>query len=285
MLWSELFPDEFRQRLEECPLVYLPLGICEPHGQISAYGLDTIKAEYLCAQAARRGGGIVAPSLGYHIHEAGYHAPWLRDEVGEINPHMTAMPPHVMLYFFLYQLRAFVNAGFKGIIVVSGHSGGNQEDLRRAAELFQSRIPVAMWVGSDPELVRGLHDGDHAGKYEISQLMYLRPDLIDESRRELESLPGSGGRLALGADAGEASSQLGERIMEDSLLQLGEITGRLLAEIREQPEVSAVIDYAAIESIYAELLTSKSQWRTASPYPAQEPVPEDSRWKPYEFIR
>ncbi|MBW7460524.1 hypothetical protein K0U00_41320, partial [Paenibacillus sepulcri] len=83
----------------------------------------------------------------------------------------------------------------------------------------------------------------------------------------------------------EASSQLGERIMEDSLLQLGEITGRLLAEIREQPEVSAVIDYAAIESIYAELLTSKSQWRTASPYPAQEPVPEDSRWKPYEFIR
>jgi creatinine amidohydrolase len=66
-LWSELLPYEFKQRLAECPVVYLPLGLCEPHGQVSAFGLDTIKAEWLCQQAAGQVGGIVAPSMGYPI--------------------------------------------------------------------------------------------------------------------------------------------------------------------------------------------------------------------------
>ncbi|MDG0791825.1 creatininase family protein [Cohnella ginsengisoli] len=163
VLWAELLPHEFKQRQEACPVVYLPLGLCEPHGQVSAFGLDTIKAEWLCEEAARREGGIVAPSMGYHIHEAGYHARWLEEEVGEENPHMTGIPPAVMLHLFLYQLRAFANAGFSTIVVVSGHSGGNQLDLRLAAEQFMKRVPVQVWVRSDPELVEGLYEGDHAG--------------------------------------------------------------------------------------------------------------------------
>ncbi|MGC1239932.1 MAG: creatininase family protein, partial [Chryseosolibacter sp.] len=78
-LWAELLPYEFKKRLAECPIVYLPLGLCEPHGQVSAFGLDTIKAEWLCQEAARQVGGIVAPSMGYHIHETGYHARWLEE--------------------------------------------------------------------------------------------------------------------------------------------------------------------------------------------------------------
>jgi creatinine amidohydrolase len=111
--WSELYPHEFKTRLADCPVVYLPLGLCEPHGQVSAFGLDTIKAEWLCEQAAIQAGGIVAPSMGYHIYETGYHARWLEDTVGEENPHMSSIPPGIYLSLFLYQLRAFVNAGFK----------------------------------------------------------------------------------------------------------------------------------------------------------------------------
>jgi hypothetical protein len=32
VLWSELFPYEFKMRLSSMPVAYLPLGICEPHG-------------------------------------------------------------------------------------------------------------------------------------------------------------------------------------------------------------------------------------------------------------
>lgn len=283
VLWSELLPFEFKQRMADCPIVYLPLGICEPHGQISAMGLDTIKAEYLCEEAARRYGGIVAPSLGYQIHEAGYHASWLEAEVGEVNPQMTGMPPFVLLYFYLYQLRAFVNAGFKAIVVISGHSGGNQEDLRSVTATFNKYVPIHSWVGSDPELVNGLFEGDHAGKYEISQLMYLRPDLIDMSRRVLESAPNSGGRLALGQDAEEASEALGKEIIEASLHTLASILTELIAKCKTSKEAEP-IDYTLTELIWKKARKKQAKWKTASPFPNQTPVTKHSRWKSYEYL-
>jgi creatinine amidohydrolase len=283
VLWSELLPFEFKQRIAECPVVYLALGLCEPHGQISAMGLDTIKAEYLCEEAARRYGGIVAPSLGYQMHETGYHASWLEVEVGETNPQMTAMPPFVLLYFYLYQLRAFVNAGFKSIVVITGHSGGNQEDLRLLTAIFSKHIPIHYWVGSDPELVTGLFTGDHAGKYEISQLMYLRPDLIDTTLRSLESNPNSGGRLALGADWDQASAELGREIIELSLANLQPVVEKLksagLAQTSPEP-----IAYAATELIWQEMQNKKAEWKTAVPFPNQAPVTNGSRWKSYEYL-
>ncbi|MCU0403678.1 MAG: creatininase family protein, partial [Chitinophagaceae bacterium] len=180
------------------PLVYLPLGICEPHGRIAVLGLDLIKAEWLCEEAAQRYGGIVAPALGYQIHESGYHAPWLADVVGNVNAMMTSMPPHVMLHFFLYQLRAFNNAGFKAAIVLSGHAGGNELDFRMAASCFMQYSTMKVKVFADPELVQGKFTGDHAGQYEISQLLYLQEEAVktkeDDDKNRL-------GRFALGSDA------------------------------------------------------------------------------------
>src|SRR5271156_2906182 len=144
--WAELRPDPFRERLAACPIVYLPIGLCEPHGHVAALGLDLLKAEYYCEEAARRHGGIVAPAQGYHIHECGFHAPWLEEVVGEENPFLAGLPPYVMTYLFLYQLRAFANTGFKAIVAISGHGGGSQKDLRRVASAFTSKtgIPVVV---------------------------------------------------------------------------------------------------------------------------------------------
>ena len=76
--WEDLLPARVRERLAQLPLVYLPMGLCEPHGHVAAFGLDTHKAVYLCDEAARRFGGIVAPTQTYQIHETGYHRPWLK---------------------------------------------------------------------------------------------------------------------------------------------------------------------------------------------------------------
>jgi creatinine amidohydrolase len=282
-LWSELLPHEFKRRLAECPTVYLPLGLCEPHGQISAFGLDTIKAEWLCREAAEKAGGIVAPSLGYHIHETGIHSRWLEEEVGEENPLMTAMPPTILLSFFLYQLRAFVNAGFQTIVVITGHSGGNQQDLRLAAEAFMRHIPVKVWVRSDPELVEGLYEGDHAGKYEISQLMYIRPDLIDMEALEFEEKQGSGGRLALGSNAREASPELGKEIMEACLKRICSEVHLLVheGELIHIPKIT----HTVMEAIWQEVMKTASEWKTAQPWTWQTAVSPSSQWKPYEYYR
>jgi creatinine amidohydrolase len=281
--WSELLPNEFKTRLADCPVVYLPLGLCEPHGQVSAFGLDLIKAEWLCEQAAIKAGGIVAPSMGYHIHETGYHARWLEDTVGEENPHMTSVPPGIFLPLFLYQLRAFVNAGFKAVVVLSGHSGGNQEDLRLAARIFMEHVPIKVWVRSDPELVEGIYTGDHAGKYEISQLMYIRPDLVNLELAQLEEQHGSGGRLALGDDAKESSAALGVRIMNACLTTIC----KEVAEIKQEfvSEVFEKVSYKTVENIWSKVLKHSSEWTTANPWEGQAEVSPDSQWNGYMNYR
>jgi len=280
--WAELLPDDFKSRIAACPVVYLPMGLCEPHGHIAAFGLDTIKADYLCDEGARRFGGIVAPTQGYHIHESGYHARWLEDVVGEENPLMTGLPPHVVLHQFLYQLRSFANAGFQGALVLSGHSGGNQNDLRQAASAFTNSFGMAVVVHSDPELVEGRHPGDHAGKYEISQLLYLRPDLVDMKLINRRYEKNSGGQLALGDDASDATTAYGEQVMEDSLARIGEI----VAELKQIPFANRPrIDFASVEAVWREFLKDAPHWKTAQKWPAQTEVSDSSQWKPYEAFR
>jgi len=273
--WAELRPDDFRERLEACPVVYLPLGLCEPHGHVAALGLDLIKADYYCDEAARRFGGIVAPSQGYHIHECGFHAPWLEEVVGEENPLMAALPPQVMAKLFLYQLRAFANTGFRAIVAISGHSGGSQEDLRRVAAAFTARTGIPVLMKTDPEFVTGQFTGDHAGRYEISQLLDIRPDLVDLSLLHRRDEPGSGGQLALGDDAAEATPEEGRTINEAILTAVGEEVAELL---RVGTPPARLLNHPDTESIWTSIGGDDGPWISNSLKPGQIPVSTASRW-------
>src|SRR3954471_10976025 len=62
--WERMLPAEFRAAIEACPVVFLPLGTVEWHGEHNALGLDSLKAHALCIRAARAaGGGVVHPPL------------------------------------------------------------------------------------------------------------------------------------------------------------------------------------------------------------------------------
>lgn len=213
--WEDLLPAEFEERLARYPVCYMPMGLCEPHGHIAPFGLDTHKAVYLCEEAARRFGGIVAPTMAYHVHETGFHAPWLTEVMGSINPRLAALPPLLVYETLLYQLRAFRNAGFRGVAVISGHNG-TQDDLRNVGRAFAETFPIDLFICSDPELVTGQFIGDHAGSYEVSQLLAIRPDLIDLSRAARVASDPLGG-FAQNPDAVEASVEQGEAILEASL--------------------------------------------------------------------
>ena len=275
--WAELFPSEFLKRREIKPVVYLPLGLCEPHGHVAVLGLDLLKAEYICERSAELYGGIVAPSTGYQIHESGFHAPWLEEVVGNQWPFMTSMPPHIMLYFFLYQLRSFHNSGFKLAFVVSGHSGGNQDDFRKAAELFTQHSPMQVLVFADNELVKGEHPGDHAGKYEISQLLFINDQMIrmnDLGKTGTSSL----GRFAQGPDAAEASIEFGEKIMNLIIENIGEY----VSKVEGIPMNNEIMNYATVENIWKELLSKKDEWQSLKLRAGQAACSPTSVWKQFE---
>lgn len=279
--WAELLPDEFLERQEQCPIVYLPVGLVEPHGHIAAFGLDTFKADFICEAAARKVGGIVAPTQGYHIHETGYHAPWLEEVLGDNNPYMASLPPEILLHLFLYQLRAFYNAGFKAAVIISGHAGGNQKDLRLVAKAFMEKYPMKVEVRADPELVEGLFIGDHAGKYEISQLLYIRPDLVDMSKISRQDEKDSLGRFAQGEDAAEASAELGKAIMDNCVDTTCEITTRLSKDL-DHNVVKKPIPFEEMEELWQGILAGRKEWTTWNLQEGQKSAGENSRWKWHE---
>lgn len=259
VLWEELLPREFHERLAEEPTAYLPMGLCEPHGHAAAFGLDTIKAEWLCKESARRHGGIVAPTQTWQIHETGYHRPWLAEVIDEgVNPRLGSVPPDVLLRMLLFQLRALVNAGFRRVLVVTGHNA-NQHDLRLVAEELRRDRPVQLIVVSDPELATPRFPGDHAGRYELSQLMHIRPDLVDLGRVD-ERVTSPLGRFAQGEDAARASAEYGRDILEASLLELA-----LRAEALG-PHVDEItpLTLEETEVIWARVVARTDEWCTLS---------------------
>lgn len=254
--WAELKPEEFLARREARPVVYLPMGLCEPHGHVAPFGLDTIKAEYLATESARRFGGIVAPSMAWHVHEAGYHAPWLRAVLGTVNPLLAALPPHLVLETLLYQFRAFANAGFRGVVVISGHNG-SQQDLRMVADAFAHTYPIAHFVRSDPELVRGQFHGDHAGRYELSQLLAIRPDLVAMERAPRVATDPLG-RFAQNPDVAEATAEEGRAILDAALAAIGAAVQALRYDLPPLP----FIPMKDMEPLWQHILSQRAAWAT-----------------------
>ena len=252
--WAELKPEEFDRRLAERPLVYLPMGMVEPHGHAAAFGLDQIKAEYLCDEAAVRFGGIVAPPQTYHIHETGFHGTWLDEVVGDVNPRLGGFPPDVVMRSLLFQLRVFVNAGFRAVVVVSGQNGA-QGDLRLVAEEFMKRVGVPVVVRSDPELVRDTFPGDHAGRYEISQLLYIRPDLVDLTRLDRVATDPLG-RFAQNPDADEATAAYGEQIIETQIERIGQLADEAGLGAADLP----FLTFDDVEPVWAAVERQRPTW-------------------------
>lgn len=274
--WEEMFPEELQAALAETPLVYMPYGLCEPHGPHNAIGLDAIKAHELCLRAARVHGGIVAPPFYWHIHETGYHAPWGEESIGSDNPFMTSLPPWVMLKLFLYQLRAVAARGFHAAIVVTGHYGGNENDLRLAVELFSQHAAMRAAAYSDGELIdyRDYH-GDHAGIIETSQLMALRPDLVEMERLTRERVDNH--YYAAGRTAPESTAELGEAIVQSQIRRLGEVGKALLASY-DGPQNPASLSFDETERIWEALEARREEWVTLKLWGSQQPVGPASSW-------
>lgn len=253
--WDRLKPAEFLQRQAECPVGWLPMGLCEPHGHVAPFGLDTIKAEWLCREGASRFGGIVAPTVSWHIHETGYHAPWLAEVMRGVNPRLGALPPHLVLETLFYQLRALRNAGFGAAIVISGHHGA-QEDLRMVGDVFSEAFDFPTCIRTDPELVAGRFTGDHAGRYELSQLLAIRPDLVAMERADRAGSDPLG-RFAQNPDVFEASAEEGREILELSLETLGTVVSELV------PKVStALLSLTETAFAWSTVTASTAQWAT-----------------------
>jgi len=196
-----MFPREFRQAMERLPVVYMPLGTVEWHGEHDALGLDSLKAHELCVQAAKKGGGIVHPPL--YGGMGGLNKPATVVMEGELS-----WENHLLRPWLEKLCSEFHRQGFKAIVMITGHYGHNQQIVvREVAARMTERLQIPVFGSPEYWLA---HDagyyGDHAGIGETSLLWHLHPELVDIERIREDPDYGANDRIEKGS-----SPELGKK--------------------------------------------------------------------------
>lgn len=280
--WERMFPDELEQAFAECPLVYFPYGLCEPHGPHCALGLDGLKAHAVARLAAREGGGIVAPPDYWHIHEIGGYGAWAARNIGEVERSwLTALPPWQHFKNVCYHVRAADALGFQAAIFLTGHYGPNWRDLKTLLGLLQPHVGAQLYGLPDFEANAPGFDGstgDHAGKVETSLLWALEPENVDVSRLPDRSEPGR--HFAMGPSAFDSDRRVGERMVADEVRWLGEKGRELLAAYALEKPSQRLKTFAQVEALWADVVAPRlMQFETMQIWEGDEPPAADSVWQ------
>jgi creatinine amidohydrolase len=190
ILFDELTRDDLRA-LAPDTVVLLPVGATEQHGPHLPVGTDRFAVEHIAREAARgiadRLPIVVAPTLPFgssHHHLAFGGTLSLGTET---------------YYRVISDLvDSLLTDGFRRVFVLNGH-GGNHEliqlavrdlALARAADL----AAASYWTVAWDDLVRlethryGRFPG-HAGTFETSLVLALRPELVREPRPHRDDVP------------------------------------------------------------------------------------------------
>jgi creatinine amidohydrolase len=227
---EELDPAGIEARLAEKPALVFALGTIEWHSHHLPLGLDLLKAQAIAERTADRADAVLAPPAWWAA--GGVPHPYtLRLRAAVTEPPLTAT------------LQAFAEMGFRAICVVNGHYGlENSIAVRRAALAVTAATVVPL---ADYELLTDLGaTGDHAGVWESSLLMAVRPELVQvDHEGDLPGLVGDDPR-------GRASRKLGERGLELAAERATAALDRALEQPREPYADALAAAVAALERLW-----------------------------------
>ncbi|RLF17277.1 MAG: hypothetical protein DRJ66_01260 [Thermoprotei archaeon] len=220
---ESLLPKEIEDEIRRHPVVYVPWGAMEWHGEHLPLGQDALKAFAICCRAAERTGGIVFPPL-YIGHQTLriYGFPYTLEFSSELVKRLA--------FELLNQLE---DMGFKVIVILCGHYGKEHlKVIERAVEEYKAKGGKAK-VLAVPEYAfaedKG-YRGDHAAKWETSIFWYFYPNMVHLERIEKEEKP----KGIYGEDPRKyASRELGESIVNVIVDRLVDKVKKLLKEVKE----------------------------------------------------
>lgn len=181
-LWlDELSTKEVKQAAAAGTIVIFPLGSVEEHGMHLPLCTDSIQAEHIAVEVAKKTGCLVAPPFRQGICNAGHNFP------GTMSIEFDTL--RLVARDVLSEL---VRNGFCRIMVLSGHAGSShmtalrlaaQEILKRTQEVGTRKTRIMVLSDYDfayemkDELGFPADDG-HAGAIETSRVMAIEPALV-----------------------------------------------------------------------------------------------------------
>lgn len=242
-----LRPQQILDRVKQCPVAYIPLGVLEWHGVQNPFGADALQAEGIAEACAQAGGGVVFPALYYGLFQDRMETipRWQRpilDWMGWDKTHFG--PEHLLtkpyeereryVHLLVHMLNEVEAMGFAVAVFVAGHYP--QVDLARVAVLqfmdsrkFEEQETLVAWSFGDAYLIEDQYPnaGDHGGCWETSHLMHLHPETVDLSllpERDEDLV----GILICNRSPREATAEFGKEIIDRAVATaLDEVQDRL----------------------------------------------------------
>ncbi|WP_135554741.1 creatininase family protein [Paenibacillus cymbidii] len=165
-------------------VVVLPIGAIEQHGPHLPLGVDAMAIEAIAERSCKQLQGELAvycaPVLVYGSSH--HHFPF---------PAMS-LSSETLLLVLKDLLRSLARTGFRAVFVLNGH-GGNDEMIRAAARDMTSECGISIAAASYWSIAwQALTEANkaqqvgrvpgHAGGFETSLMLAIRPDLVREER-------------------------------------------------------------------------------------------------------
>lgn len=156
--------------------VLLPTGTLEPHGVVNN-GADNTAPTAMARAVARRTNALIAPTLPYGI-------------TGSMEAYPGAFQITEAAYrpFVKQILEGLAKNGFRNIIILNGHGGGQTAVLQAvAAEVATEKkvrtLVINWWsfAADETKAVFG-EDGGHAGWNETAYIQAVDPTLVKQER-------------------------------------------------------------------------------------------------------
>ncbi|WP_216206075.1 creatininase family protein [Amycolatopsis aidingensis] len=170
--WADCTRGRLRELLPEA-LVVLPIGATEQHGPHLPAGTDALLAGTIAERAVRAAAGrtprplVLAPGLPFGVSE--HHLPFGAT---------LSLSVETTIAVLAELARSVVQAGGRRMVLVNGH-GGNRGACHAAASAVAARHGLAVAVVHYWQLLPPAPEiPGHAGEFETSMLLHLRPDLV-----------------------------------------------------------------------------------------------------------
>jgi creatinine amidohydrolase len=171
-LLEEMSWQEIEEGLRATKTLILPVGATEEHGPHLPVFTDTIQAVEVAREASQRRNAFLAPPVHYGVCRSTRGFPG------------TITVTHDGLRAFMHDLLvSFCDSGFRQVLVLTGHAGGQhmaalEEACQKAVEERDFRVSlVSLFDLIDPKSVETPGDG-HSGEIETSLMMVIRKDLV-----------------------------------------------------------------------------------------------------------
>jgi len=250
VLYAELTPQEFRQRIAAAPIAYLPLGTLEWHGEHLPLGSDGLQSYGFFIHLARKVGGIVLPMLFLGpdvMQQVDGRELYGMDTLGEAMPQGKRyenqqlagsaywVPEETFRIIIEATLKQLRRAGFR-IVVAHGH-GPSTNFFKKYASQWKEKFGLETFVCWGGELDRqgmGIQV-DHAAANETSLVMALRPELV-----QMHRLPDVSKGWPVGVSGKDpriyANAELGHKIIELQTERMTKILRQALVSLdKESP--------------------------------------------------